>query len=200
MKKIFFLLVLALFGFGVCEAQTKAKTKKTKQGRISWRLKLDFISKGSGIDNTTYDKIMAFAGNHAKKPTFNVLPKGKEGEKQVYFGLAELTEDEQYDFIDEVGKMIPDRKMVRLESTLPKRKAVKAVGVSTVDVAGQPEAPVKYRFVVSFISKGAGPDNNARKQVLDLIQKQAKPLAYEARIWGREGEEDFIFNLKDVSA
>jgi len=198
MKKVIFLLALSLVSFSVCDAQstTKAKMKKTKTGRIAWRLMLDFKSKGAGIDNATWQKIEGYTNSHPKKPAFNVIQKGKEGEKKVYFGLAELSDDEQYQFVDEVRNLIPDRKMVGLETTLPKRKAIPGL---TTTLATDQQVETKYRLVISFISKGAGTDHNARKQVLDLIEKQAKKPMYEARIWGREGEEDFIFTLKELN-
>jgi len=199
MKKIVCFLLLALLGFSVCNAQstTRSKTKKTKSGRVMYRLKLDFISKGAGIDNDTYQKIESFAKDHPKKPGSNVITKGKEGEKQVYFGLAELTEDEQYAFVDAVEKMIPDRKMVKMESTLPKRKA-KVITPGTQNLAI--EQPVKYRLIITFISKGAGIDLVSEEKIKNFIEKHPKMPAHVIKTWGREGERDYLLQLTEFTA
>jgi hypothetical protein len=60
------------------------------------------------------------------------------------------------------------------------------------------------RLIVSFISIGEGTDPEARRimdGVLDKWAKKAgKPIASEAIPWGREGEVDFCFYLKELSS
>lgn len=61
-----------------------------------------------------------------------------------------------------------------------------------------------YRFIVSFISIGEGTDRNA-KEILDATlynwkTSQKKEIVYEKVPWGREGEVDFCFQLKELSA
>ncbi len=204
MKKIFVLILLSLVSFGVCEAQSKikTKTKKTKNGRIMWRLHVDFISKGSGIDNAVYTKVTDYANNHPKKPAYNVLEQGREGEKQIYWGLAELTEDEQYTFVEEVNKLITDPKLVKSATTLPKRKvtAVKAGVPLQTTGEGMVVSEVTYRLIVSFISKGAGIDQTAKDKVKAHAESHPKKPAFEVQSWGREGETDFLFSLKELTA
>lgn len=204
MRKILVLLAVLLAGFLTCEAQSKTPTriKKTKSGRIAWRLMVDFKSRGGGIDNNTYDALMNYTAKHPKKPAYNVIEKGREGEKKVYYGLAELTEDEQYAFVQEVQKMIPDRKKVVTETTLPKRKNIPGLTTaSTVtSTAVTDPAETKYRLIVSFISKGAGIDLATEARIKKYIETHPKMPAHVEKGWGREGEKDYLLTLTEFNA
>jgi hypothetical protein len=57
-----------------------------------------------------------------------------------------------------------------------------------------------YRLIVSFISIGTGVDGDAYSRLEKFIQDHPKKLAYEKKRWGREGEEDFMFTLKEFKA
>lgn len=59
---------------------------------------------------------------------------------------------------------------------------------------------IKYRFVVSFISKGAGAKSNKRQELISYVKKHAKQPKYSLIGWGREGETDFCFELKELNA
>lgn len=203
MKRVLFLLLIAFAGFSLCEAQTKTryKMKKTEQGRIMWRLQVSFISKGSGIDEKTYEALINHAASHPKKPIYNVIQKGREGEKQVYFGLAELSEEEQYAFVGEVNSLVRGRELVRTKTTLPKSKIpVVAIGGTATDnplpVSGQAET--KYRLIVTFISKGEGIDSKAQEKFMHLVSNHPKKPAFQEKTWGREGEKDYLLTLKEL--
>lgn len=60
----------------------------------------------------------------------------------------------------------------------------------------------KYRFIVSFISKGEGTDAEAARQFHRYIKEYAttngKRVFYQPVPWGREGESDFCFPLSDM--
>ncbi len=61
-----------------------------------------------------------------------------------------------------------------------------------------------YRFIVSFISIGEGTDRTA-KPILDGIvaeweKKTGKTIAVEPIAWGREGETDFCYQLKELTS
>lgn len=205
MKRVLLLLLVALTSFSLCEAQskTKFKTKKTSQGRIMWRLRVDFISKGAGIDEKTYQALINHAASHPKKPTYNVVQKGKEGEKQVYFGLAELSEDEQYKFVGEVNSLVRHRELVRTKTTLPRSKipAVTTVGATTdnpVAVTGQ--SATKYRLIVTFTSKGEGIDSKAQEKFMNLLANHPKKPSFQEKSWGREGEKDYLLTLKELNS
>lgn len=60
------------------------------------------------------------------------------------------------------------------------------------------------RFVVSFISIGAGIDNKAREEfdkfVLEYSAKNKVHIVYVPERWGREGEIDYCFKLKELDS
>ena len=61
-------------------------------------------------------------------------------------------------------------------------------------------APVTYRLIVSFISKGAGTDSEKRTAFLAYVNSHPKKPAYKTVIWGREGEADYCFNLSEFAS
>ncbi len=58
------------------------------------------------------------------------------------------------------------------------------------------------RFIVSFISIGAGTDKKAKQEYGQYItgyeQKNKVKLNYEKTSWGREGEVDYCFKLTEL--
>lgn len=57
----------------------------------------------------------------------------------------------------------------------------------------------KFRLVVSFISKGAGPDNTKSAALLAYIGVHPKKPTYTVAHWGREGESDYCLNLTELT-
>lgn len=211
MKKA--LAILLFLGLGLTAVM--AQTKSTKKGRISYKLSVGFISRGAGIDNNMYNKIADLAKNHPKVPGYNVIEKGKEGEKTMYFGLSELTEDEQYAFVDEVRAAVGKSKMVIVNSKLKKRKkpanlTSTAIPVGTNTTTTQNNNMTnsnptlegtnaatgnKYRLMVSFISKGSGVDDAGFEKIDAFVKAHPKKPIYNLEIKGREGEKKMLFNL-----
>lgn len=64
--------------------------------------------------------------------------------------------------------------------------------------------PDSFRLVVSFISVGAGTDPEAKayldKYIIDYKGNKNKMVSYIMIPWGREGEVDCCFNLKELTA
>lgn len=60
-----------------------------------------------------------------------------------------------------------------------------------------------YRYIVSFISIGGGPDIKLLKKFKDLLdsygQQVNKQISPEIYNWGREGESDYCFKLSELS-
>ncbi len=116
MKKLT-LIVLASCFVMFANCQTKTKTKKTAKDqpqstttstgevKVTYRVVVSFTSHSSGIDSQKYDAIEAYIKNHAKKPAFDVIAKGREGEREICLHLKELTKSEQIAFIDELKKL-----------------------------------------------------------------------------------------------
>jgi hypothetical protein len=61
----------------------------------------------------------------------------------------------------------------------------------------------EYRFIVSFISFGGGPDFKTveafKKYIEEYNEKHKKKAVVETFPWGREGESDYCFKLADLS-
>ena len=56
---------------------------------------------------------------------------------------------------------------------------------------------------ISFISKGAGIDNDLRdaieKNITDFNSQNNLNLSYDKKGWGREGEVDYFINIENLS-
>lgn len=61
-----------------------------------------------------------------------------------------------------------------------------------------------YRFIASFISKGAGKDSKLLQAYISFISDYEKSnnlsLSKDVIAWGREGEKDFCFKLSELSS
>jgi hypothetical protein len=56
----------------------------------------------------------------------------------------------------------------------------------------------KFRLVVSFISKGQGIDGKTMEKIDAYIAAFSPKPGYENCQWGREGESDYCFHLKEL--
>ena len=71
---------------------------------------------------------------------------------------------------------------------------------SNTSITSQNTANGTYRLIVSFISIGTGVDADAYNKLEKFVQGHPKKPSYEKKRWGREGEEDFMFSLKEFKA
>lgn len=55
----------------------------------------------------------------------------------------------------------------------------------------------KHRFIVSFFSIGTGVDTDAYTKFENFVKNHPSKPAYDSYRWGREGEVDIVFNLKE---
>jgi hypothetical protein len=114
MKKLA-LVILAVFSLSLmnCKTKSKATTSSDKPNKtvaddgtkLKCRLVVSFWSVASGIDGPKYDEIEAFIKNHPKKPSYEVIPMGREGERDICMSLKEMNKDEIKTFIDDLNKM-----------------------------------------------------------------------------------------------
>ena len=82
-----------------------------------------------------------------------------------------------------------------------KKETTKATETAPVtSTSAAPEAPIVYRLLVSFISKGAGTDSEKRTAFLAYVDAHPSKPAYKTVTWGREGETDYCFNLSEISS
>ncbi|HEX5001512.1 MAG TPA: hypothetical protein VFW78_03375 [Bacteroidia bacterium] len=67
-----------------------------------------------------------------------------------------------------------------------------------------PATPGTSRLIVSFISIGEGADFSAKDSMDAYVAayqtENKKQLTFESIPWGREGEFDYCFTLKELSA
>ncbi len=56
-----------------------------------------------------------------------------------------------------------------------------------------------YRLVISFFSPGNGIDHKMKQEYTKFIENYRKKITYEDIPWGKEGEIDFCFPLKELS-
>ena len=119
MKKISLILSILLFvGFTNLKAQEKSPKEsknETEPKKEKYALEISFISIGSGIDMTSFEKIDTFIKNHPKKPAVNTVQKGREGERIMYLKLSELSKKEKHEFIKEVEKLIVNKNLVKIQ-------------------------------------------------------------------------------------
>ena len=76
--------------------------------------------------------------------------------------------------------------------------AVALIGV-TVFIIAVPLAQACNMYVVSFISIGAGIDDDTAQEFEDFLSTKYPDLSYEANPAGYEGERDYCFDLSDLS-
>lgn len=55
----------------------------------------------------------------------------------------------------------------------------------------------KHRFIISFFSIGTGVDTDAYTKFENFVKNHPSKPAYDSYRWGREGEVDIVFNLKE---
>lgn len=75
--------------------------------------------------------------------------------------------------------------------------AVGLIGVTVFTVA-IPIAQACTMYVVSFISIGAGIDNDTAQEFEEFLSAKYPDLSYEANPAGYEGEIDYCFDLSDL--
>ena len=73
--------------------------------KIKCRLAIGFNSIGSGIDAAAFDKTEAFIKAHPKKPAYELIPMGREGERDICMSLKEMNKEEIKAFIEELKKI-----------------------------------------------------------------------------------------------
>lgn len=132
MKKLTLLLfAVSSLLFMNCKSKSKATTSTEKTTgknasddgtKVQCRLVIGFNSIGSGIDATAYDKIEAYIKAHPKKPAYDIIPMGREGERDICMSLKEMNKDEQKAFIEEIKKMAKTSDRVQVNENAERTK------------------------------------------------------------------------------
>lgn len=107
-------MTVATVLFMNCKTKSKATTSTatnstasstaSKDVTVKCRVAVSFISFAYGIDAAKYDAIEAWIKDHPKHPAYDVIPMGREGEKDICLSLKEMNSDEQKEFIKELHK------------------------------------------------------------------------------------------------
>jgi hypothetical protein len=116
MKKVSLLIsAFALVFMANCQTKKKGTSSTTQasgtevtqngEKKVKYRVVVSFTSHASGIDGERYDKIENYIKNHPKKPAYDLLPWGREGERDICLNLKELNSSEQKAFVEELKKM-----------------------------------------------------------------------------------------------
>ena len=105
-------MAVASILFANCKTKSKATTSSAPNKtvaddgtKVQCRVAVSFISFASGIDAPVYDKIEAYIKAHPKKPAFEVIPMGREGERDICMSLKEMNKAEIKAFIEELNKL-----------------------------------------------------------------------------------------------
>ncbi|MBI3517774.1 MAG: hypothetical protein HY062_00255 [Bacteroidetes bacterium] len=80
-----------------------------------------------------------------------------------------------------------------------KKDVTKTSEATKTETTASADAPANYRLVISFISKGGGPDHKKQEALLAYVNGHPKKPAYKTVLWGREGENDFCFTLSELT-
>ena len=81
-------------------------------------------------------------------------------------------------------------------TTITNTSEASAIGITTwVD----DEKTTQYRLIISFISKGAGVDSKINATITAYATAHPKKPSSKIISWGREGESDLCFSLKELT-
>lgn len=86
---------------------------------ITYRVIVSFVSFGAGIDTETHDKFKAQLDNDPKKPVYEAIGWGREGEVDYCLLLKEFNPNEQKEFIAGLKKLVEKSDRVRMEEYKP---------------------------------------------------------------------------------
>lgn len=111
MRKISTLILLCLTSL-LATAQSPRKTKEINE---KFEFVIEFVSKGSGIDSKTKEKIDDFIKKNEFHPSYDVCLWGREGETDYLFTLKEMKHHERKKFMRELHELITDHELVVLK-------------------------------------------------------------------------------------
>ncbi len=124
MKKLT-LIILAAVSVLFTDCKTKSKATNSNDSKpnktvgddgtkIKCRLVVSFWSIAAGINGPKYDEIETYIKNHPKKPSYEIIPMGREGERDICMSLKEMNKDEQNAFIKELNKLVEGADRVKV--------------------------------------------------------------------------------------
>ncbi len=199
MKKLILLSACILF---ICQAlpaqnvSVKSSSDHIATRSVKYRVVINFISQGGGIDQASYEKIESFIKNYNPKLDYQLSLYGKEGEKIIRLKLSELTKKEQKHFVKSIKQLVVKPELVKIKQN----EKEELIAKPATDREATVTTSKKCRLELSFISKGGGIDIDRQDKIKEFISSHPKKPAFEERHWGREGEVNYCFQLKELSA
>ena len=151
------------------------------------RFVVSFYSIGQGIDSKTNDEFVKFLDTYPNPKKINYTPShwGREGEVYYCLALKELTPIEQEEFIRKAKKILSTNVNASENSACSHKKSG--------------AADEKYRLIISFTSIGEGINTDVKEKFEKFATTFSPKVNFETVKWGREGETDYCFNLKELS-
>ena len=110
--KVIFTWVILIFSLGSMQAQSGFNITQKKD---TYKLVVSFISKGSGIDGKSKEKIDEFIQKYPQKISYEICRMGREGETSYLFKLKELKKHEYKKFIQQLKEQVLNKEMVQVE-------------------------------------------------------------------------------------
>lgn len=80
-----------------------------------------------------------------------------------------------------------------------KKETVNLTGTAETLNTMEDEKVTQYRLILTFISKGTGVDSKLKSEILAYASTHPKKPINKIVLWGREGETDHCFLLKELS-
>lgn len=78
-------------------------------------------------------------------------------------------------------------------------KSKQATSSTATETAGDVKTQT-YRLIISFMSRGAGTNSDQKTSILTYIDTHPKKPVSNKVLWGREGETDYCFTLKELKS
>ncbi len=78
-------------------------------------------------------------------------------------------------------------------------KKIKSDDTAVAIESKQIDSTDNYRLIVSFFSPGNGIDHKMNRKFSEFLASNYPKLIYERAQWGKEGERDYCFLLKELT-
>lgn len=118
----YFILLSAFAGLLIstvcCKSKKETTTSssssltETKAVEQTYRIIVSFISKGTGVDRPKVESFLKYVETHPKKPVYEKIQWGREGEMDFCFLLTELNKSEAATFIETIKTEMKSSDMV----------------------------------------------------------------------------------------
>lgn len=100
---------------------TQQQQQQQAQDPANFRLSVSFYSIGTGTDQAAREKFDKFIAEYTPKVTAQSKRWGREGEIDYCFRLAELTPQQQADFVKKAREVLASSKLVHVNENAPCR-------------------------------------------------------------------------------